>query len=383
MKQRRVVATVWTALYVGVLAAFVAPRAALAVAPNDFWPLVNQAESAVWGTVSSIENGEHDRVIAISVVESVFPDEFVDTTVLRLLEPLGRLPEATPLRPGVSGLFLFHAASSGGEFAAVDGSLIPHGVLAVGTRARERESVGGLLRASDGASRTQSALGLLRSPHPFARAVAVDCLRACESLDSTAADAIRQAFAGEANERVLTAYMDLLLKHDHAWASSDSVAILLAARSAELRELNLLYLEKYATVADQAVLLQSYPGATSKQRVSLLEAYGRLQIEEALPWWESALRSEDGILVHTAIRTIGLAGSPLAQSWYVALLESDHEAIQRMGIRGLATLATPAALAELRRFEEETPAHNPLRAYTGQVVRHPYRFGAKPRVLQN
>ncbi|MEM7166839.1 MAG: HEAT repeat domain-containing protein [Planctomycetota bacterium] len=365
------------------------PQTASATVADDFWPLVIQADSAVWGTLTGLEERGDDRLLEVSVSETVLPLGLRGPSVLRLVEPAGRLPEGTPLRQGAFGLFLFSTALDGtGPTVPVDGVFIPHGFLHGDPGSVDRAAVASLLTSArdvEPQERSSDALFLLGSAHVRVRRLAIGWLRRNDvSLNEPDLQKIRQAFEQEASPLLQEKFLDLFVLRDQPLAEGTAAQILPACSHAGLKEMTLHYLDRLGTTLDKGMLLGAYPEADLTQRCRLLEAYARLDMHEALIWWEDALTSDATDLQIAALRAFGSAGLAEGVAVYEQLLDSQSPAVRKLALRGLASAATPEAIQVLTTFRDATTADEDMGIFVRSLLKHPYRHGkpAQPRKSQ-
>lgn len=379
---------VTTALAWAALTLTIPPTASATVA-DDFWPLVIQAEHAVWGELMTIEEIGDDRLLEIRVSETVLPWGLRGPSVLRLVEPAGRLPEGTPLRQGAFGLFLFLNAIDGvGTQVSNDGVFLPHGFLHGDPGSVDRAAVASLLSSArdvDPQECSGDALFLLGSAHVRVRRLALGWLRRNDiQLHATDKERLRRAFQSEVSPQLQEQYLDLFVLRDTPLAEGTAATLLPGCKDAGLKEVTLHYLDRLGTTLDKGILLGAYPDAAVQERCQLLEAYARLQMPEALLWWEQALTSEKPELQLAALRSFGSAGLGQGVQVYEQLLTSQSTAVRKLSLQGLAAAATPESIQVLKTFHDATTEDEELGRFVRSLLKHPYRHGkpAHPRKSQ-
>ena len=341
---------------------------------NDLWPLVKRAESAVWGTVTDIEDGAIDRVITIEVTEWADEQHLGGSASTRLVERGGALACHTPITLGSTGLFLFDTAGASDEFHDVDAWLAADGYLPMTGDARTRARVTLLLssRATEGA-KIDAALDLLTDRNAPVRKLAVDWFRNHPvSIGARGQEVLAAAFADEVDSRVQHGFLELFLLRDWPLAGDRPATIVtheefdgLAVESA------LAYLERHSTPAARAHLVTAFPNVSSERRVVLLEAYARAQIEEATLWWQEALLGDDLHCRDAALQCLPHAKLDGTRDVYRALLRSDDPRVLELALRGLAVIGDREALEDYR---EQTDSREPTVQLVERILRYPHRY---------
>ncbi len=344
---------------------------------HDLWPLVKHAESALSGTLMAVEEGDADRLLHIAVAGGAGARDGGGPEILRLIERAGRLPDASELRPGSTGVFLYVASSGGStEFDGCDGWLLAGGfapIAAPGAAEAIRT-----LRAepSTGARPPPAALiALLDMEEPPARGLAVSWLRRneVEPEPATLHD-FAARFAEETAPEVLAAWLELFLARGWPLAGERASDIVLGADPGSLLECALEYLVRHGSSDEMARLLAAYPTCGRERRVILLEAYARLELREASVWWQAALLGDDRVELEAALAGMAAARIPGSEGAYRALLRSDDAEVRRLALRGLAGCATPSAGEAIRDWLARAEPADPLALYAERLLAKPHRY---------
>ncbi|MFQ5654628.1 MAG: HEAT repeat domain-containing protein [Planctomycetota bacterium] len=341
---------------------------------------MKSANRAVWGTISEIREDDEDRLLRLAVSGGADGWTQRGSAALLLLDRAGRLPDGMTLWSGARGLVLWReGAGESARLGSFNGTLLAGGFLPLdplpADRGRIEELVAAEMRRDD--PPREVALRLLESPDRDCRSLALSCLRS-RLGDATAAERARlgSAFRREPEGELLESFLELFLLCDLPLAGDIAAAIVIERDDPELLELGVTYLEKHGDLSDRSTLLAAFPGASTGRRLILLDAYARLRIDEAIPWWTEALLSDEPRLIRAAIRGIAQGRAPGAEEACEALLDSSSDEIRRLALSALATLGTPRATVLLREARERGGALGELAA---RLIRHPYRHAQLPR----
>ena len=360
------------------LAALTIP-APLAAQVHDFWPLVNEAEYAVWGTLTEIDGSDEDRLLVIDVTEAADGRDTRGPAPLRILERAGRLPEGISLRPGATGLFLCHSRGDvTEEFPLVDGWLVSGGFAPFPMEPRIVATLERLFETREDCTQTDPGdlLDLLADPEPLCRALAISWLRHNPvRLDPGQEPRVAALFGVEKHPQLQHAFLELFILWERPLAGERVVNMLLLSRDGGLEDASLRYLTAHASRASQARLLLEFRDASPRQRVLLLEAYARLGLEEAAPFWEEALLSGRADEVRAGLAGMAAAELPGCAKTYETLLTSRSAKVRKLALRGLATLCTPEAGEIIREYIDQAEEDDPVVRFAKRVLKHPHRYG--------
>lgn len=373
-----------------VAALFGFPQMASAAMPErDLWPLVKRADHAVWGTLVEIQERGSDRLLVIATLApGRAGGEHRLPARLELLELAGLLPEGTAIWPGATGLFLYVDAEANanptdgeaGANAAVDGILLPDSFVSGVPGTTERMAVGVLIEHARGpapAAAADDAMALLSGSTAELRQLALGWLRERPvELEATLRTALRARFLEEGDPRVQRKYLELFVRRELPLAAGRVTPWVQEPSEPALGELTLLYLERLASLEDRAQLIAAFHEAPAAVRARLLSAYARLGLEVPVAYWQDSLRAPEAQLVTAAVENLGKARVPGAAELYASLLGSTSPTVRTLALRGLATLGTPTAIAQLRAHAERSDVDARDRALTERLLRHPYRHGA-------
>ncbi len=343
---------------------------------NDFWPRLKGAQEAYWGSLISIENGESDRCLWIEVRRAENSTEQGGSEVLRIVERAGRLPHATPLAPGDTGLFLVNPTGSPSvEFPGHQGWIAGFWRLEPGDpadlfgRVAGRELAGSPQVGAD-------LLALVEATSLRYRLLGLSALRwSNTSLSASEKSRLSQAFYAESDPRGQAAFLELFLLKEWPLAPRGLAQLVLEVNDPEVQELTLYYLSRFRNVETEAELIVAYPAADKATRLRLIKAYGRLQIEEATNWWYDALIDGDAELAERALECLGQCGSQEAREIFIQLLSSNSLEVRKAAIRGLATIGCRASSRVLRDYLDSLEPESAEAGFVSEVLKHPYRFG--------
>lgn len=346
----------------------------------EFWPLVESADGAVWGTVNSIDLGDRDRLITIDVHGRADLAASGGYGQLRVLERCGRYPDRTPLRPGHTGLFLYQIPSdTSGEWPHPDGWLVAGGFFPAPTDPADQTAVTQLVRRdfTDEARRPEEAISLLSSETSECRRLALEWLRRSQYLLSGNQHLLlTDAFQAETEDRNLYLYLDLFLVKNWDLAGTGLSTIVLTRSDPAVNLLTLHYRLRHRDANDEARLLAAYPAADVPTRCRLLKTYATLGLDEAIPWWNDALSSPFPELFQTAVAEVGRSNLHNAVDTLEVLLLSPSAKTRRLALGSLAARADQESKEALERFLAAEPAES-IRREVEAVMKHPFRHGSR------
>ncbi len=339
------------------------------------WPLVNAADRAVWGTLIQVSKGPTTRLLVVRSAEDSGGEN--RRAPVRLIDRVVGLHGVNVI-PGQRGLFL---VSQGDDrdpgFAQVEGTVLIGGFLSGWPDEETRALITKLTESSDREiSLTEEEVReLLDSTWSPARALALDWwTNHPERLSPLGKEALDRSLSSDDPHWLRRALQAYLL---HSWSlPMEGVPQLLVESSDPvLVDLLIRALETHGEPKARAELLLAWRKANPESKCRLLQAYSRLGIEEAAPWWEEALRSPEEALRNQAIRDFGISGAADPLLVYQALLSADDRSVVSLALQGLVRMKSPAAIGLLRSFRDTTPETDPLRSKVERLLRLPHRYG--------
>ena len=352
-------------------------------AMDDPWPLVNAADRAVWGTLLHSSSGTHSRLLVIQPLEpGVAP--------IRVLDPILGLPEGTEVFPRQRGLFLISdAVPENAEFLALEGTILVGGFLAGSPTPEVRSALERLTASPEWITSEEvepftdaDARTLLSSEWSTAREIALGWW-AFQGESSPASRTALDASLATDDPRWLQKALAVYLHK--GWTVPDGGLAELIAKESDpvLCLLATEVLRQQSSPQAEAALILAWSDADRYGRQRLLHAYADLGLEESLPWWESALGSDDPLLWKTAVTELARSKVPGAVAAYAPILESKDLEVLRLAIEGLALARTAEAAQLLENFRERTADDHPLAPRVERALSQPGRvIRGTPRALE-